>query len=199
MAFKLSIGDLLIGKPIFDQEKFSFLELGDKKIIRVNVVGNIVEKYDSAGEKKYTFLKLDDGSGQISLKIFGDDVEKFKDVAQGITVVIIGFLRNWNNETYITPEIIKELDSKYLLVRKMEMEKIKSKESEPINKTQIIAIKDKILGTIKNAEEDGGVEMDQMIMNLRDVSPEIIKQEVQKLLEEGIIFEPRPGKVRYLG
>ena len=199
VAFKLRIGDLLIGKPIFDQEKFSFLELGDKKIIRVNVVGNIVEKYDSAGEKKYTFLKLDDGSGQISLKIFGDDVEKFKDVAQGITVVIIGFLRNWNNETYITPEIIKELDSKYLLVRKMEMEKIKSKESEPINKTQIIAIKDKILGTIKNAEEDGGVEMDQMIMNLRDVSPEIIKQEVQKLLEEGIIFEPRPGKVRYLG
>ena len=41
--------------------------------------------------------------------------------------------------------------------------------------------------------------MDTMIMNLREISPEIIKQEVQKLLEEGIVFEPRPGKVRYLG
>ena len=41
--------------------------------------------------------------------------------------------------------------------------------------------------------------MDQIIMNLRDIDTEIINQEVQKLLEEGIVFEPRPGKVRYLG
>jgi len=34
---------------------------------------------------------------------------------------------------------------------------------------------------------------------LRDISPIIINQEIQKLLEEGIVFEPRPGKVRYLG
>jgi hypothetical protein len=33
----------------------------------------------------------------------------------------------------------------------------------------------------------------------RDTSAEIINQEIQKLLEEGIIFEPRPGKVRWLG
>lgn len=199
IAFKLRIGDILMGKPVFDQEKFSFLELGDKKIIRVNIIGNLVERYNSEGEKKYTFLKLDDGSGQISLKIFGDDVEKFKDIPQGITVAVIGFLRNWNNETYITPEIIKEQDPKYLLVRKLELEKIRSRESEPVNKTQIIAVKDRILGTIKNSEDEGGIEMDQMIMNLRGISPEIIKQEVQKFLEEGIVFEPRPGKVRYLG
>jgi len=41
--------------------------------------------------------------------------------------------------------------------------------------------------------------MDKVIMNLRDISPTIINQEVQKLLEEGIVFEPRPGRVRYLG
>ena len=199
IAYKLRIGDILMGKPIFDGERFSFLELGDKKIVRVNVIGNIVEKYNSEGETKYIFLKLDDGSGQISLKIFGDSIQKFKDIEQGLTVVVIGLLRNWNNETYITPEIIKEQDPKYLLIRKMEIEKKRNIESEPINKTQIIAVKDKILATIKNAEDQGGIEMDQMILNLRDVSPEIIKQEVQKLLEEGIAFEPRPGKIRYLG
>jgi hypothetical protein len=36
-------------------------------------------------------------------------------------------------------------------------------------------------------------------MKLKDASPEIINQEIKKFLEEGIIFEPRPGKVRYLG
>ena len=34
---------------------------------------------------------------------------------------------------------------------------------------------------------------------LRGTSPEIINQEIQKMLEEGIIFEPRPGKLRWLG
>ena len=63
IAYKLRIGDILIGKPILDGERFSFLELGDKKIIRVNVIGNIVEKYDSEGETKFTSFTLDDGSG----------------------------------------------------------------------------------------------------------------------------------------
>lgn len=199
IAYKLRIGDILIGKPVMDGERFSFLELGNKKIIRSNIIGNIVDKYESEGEKKYSFFTLDDGSGQIKLKSFGDDVKKFKNINQGQTVLVIGVLRNWNNEIYITPEIIKEKDPKHLFVRKLEIEKEKSKNSDPLGKDQIIAVKDKILGTIKNSEEDGGIEIDNIIMNLRDISPTIINQEIQKFLEEGIIFEPRPGKVRYLG
>jgi len=199
IAFKFRVGDLLIGKPIFDGERFSFLELGNKRIVRVNVIGNIVDKYDSEGEKKYSFFTLDDGSGQIKLKSFGDDSEKFKDVGQGQTVLVIGVLRNFNNETYIAPEIIREQDPKYLLIRKLEIEKNKSQNSEPIAKEQIFAIKDKILDAIKNSEESGGIDIDKIIMDLRESSPEIINQEIKKLLEEGIIFEPRPGRVRYLG
>ena len=145
IAYKYRIGDLLIGKPIFDAERFSFLDLGDKKIVRVNIVGNIVDKYESEGEKKYIFFTLDDGSGQIKLKSFGDDVAKFKEVQPGDTVVVIGVLRNFNNETYVSPEIIKEQDPKYLLVRKLEIEKDRAKNSPPVEKTQITAIKDKIL------------------------------------------------------
>jgi len=189
-----------MGKPIIEGERFSNLELGNKKIVRVNVIGNIVDKYNSEGETKFTSLTFDDGSGQIKLKFFGDDVEKFKEVSQGQTVLVIGLLRNWNNETYIQPEIIKEQDPKYLLIRKLEIEKEKNRTAaDPIGRNQIVAVKDKILNTIKMAEEEGGIEMDKIIMNLRDISPTIINQEVKKLLEEGIIFEPRPGKVRYLG
>jgi hypothetical protein len=36
-------------------------------------------------------------------------------------------------------------------------------------------------------------------MELHYASPEIINQEIQKMIEEGMVFEPRPGKVRYLG
>jgi len=199
IAFKLRIGDILIGKPIFDNERFTFLELGSKQIVRVNIVGNIIERYDSEGETKYTIFTFDDGSGQIKIRTFGDDVEKFKNVTQGETVLVIGVLRNYNNETYILPEIIRELDPKYLLVRKLEMEKEKERHTKSLGREEIVAVKDKILGTIKNSEENGGIEIDQIILNLREISPTIINQEIQKFIEEGIVFEPRPGKVRYLG
>ncbi len=200
IAFKYRIGDLLVGKPIFDNERFSFLELGDKKIIRVNVVGNIVDRYDADGERRYSFLTLDDGSGQIKLKAFQDDIERIKGISQGQTVVVIGVLRNFNNETYISPEIVKELDSRYLLVRKLELEKERSINTPaPVKKQEIVAIKHKILEKIKSSEEEGGVEVDKIIMELRDTSPEMINTEIKKLLEEGIIFEHRPGKLRWLG
>jgi len=199
IAYKLRIGELLLGKPIFDQERFSFLELGDKKISRVNLIGNIVDKYESEGDKQYAFFTLDDGSGQIKLKVFGEDSEKYKDVSQGQTVVVVGVLRNWNNETYVQPEIIKEQDPKYLLIRKLETEKQRKESTPEIQREQIIALKDKILEEIKKSEEEGGVETDKIILEFREASPDIINKEIKKLLEEGIIFEPRPGKLRYLG
>ena len=201
IAYKLRIEDVLMGKPIMNQEKFQFLELGNKKIVRVNIIGNIVDKYQSEGEKKYIFLTLDDGSGQILLKAFGDDVEKFKEIQRGATVLVVGVIRNWNNETYISPEIIKEKNPKYLLIRKLELEKqsLELQENKPLAKEQIKALKDMILDKIKNSEKDGGIDTDKIITEINDASPEIINQEIQKLLEDGMIFEPRPGKVRYLG
>ena len=198
IAYKFRIGDILMGKPIFDGERFSFIELGDRKIVRINIIGNITDRYESEGDRKYLFLTLDDGSGQIKIKCFGDEPQKFKDITQGQTVLVIGILRNFNNETYISPEIIREEDIKYLLIRKLEIEKEKS-QNMPASKEQIFAIKDRILDIIKNAEKDGGIEIDSVIMNLKDASPEIIHQEIRKLLEEGIVFEPRPGKIRWLG
>ncbi|MCK9212812.1 MAG: OB-fold nucleic acid binding domain-containing protein, partial [Ignavibacteriaceae bacterium] len=153
-----------MGKPVMDGEKFSFLELGDRKIVRVNIIGNIVDKYENEGERKYIFFKLDDGSGQISLKVFGDDIAKFKEVTQGLTVLVIGVLRHWNNETYIQPEIIKEQNVRYLQVRKLELDKSPSQKIPVIEKSKIVAIKDSIISLIKDAEEEGGIEKEQLII-----------------------------------
>ena len=202
-AYKYRIGDILIGKPITNQgtngERFAFLELGDKKIVRVNIIGNIVDKYENLGETKYVSFTVDDGSGQIRLKVFGDDTERFKDFYQGQTIVVIGVLRQWNQELYISPEIIKEMNPKYLLIRKLETEKEKAVSKRPMEKEHIIAIKDRILDMIKDSESNGGIETEKVIMSLQEFSPDIINKEIQKLLEEGIVFEPRPGRIRYLG
>lgn len=199
IAYKCKIGDLLIGNPIFSEEKFVCIELGDKKISRVNIIGNIIDRYDREGEKQYTFFTFDDGSGQIKLKVFGEDAEKFKGINSGETVVVIGVVRNFNNETYLSPEIIRSQDTRYLLIRKLELEKENKSFSPKIEKKEVSAIRDKLLEKIKNSEEAGGIDLDNLIIEFKEASPEIINQEVQKFLEEGIAFEPRPGRIRYLG
>ena len=191
IAYKLRIGDIQKGTPNIVEERFNFLELGDKQVIRVNIVANIVEKYNSEGEKKYLALTIDDASGQIRLKSFGDDTDKFQDKAQGDTVMVIGLLKYYNNELYIAPEIIKSQDPRYLLVRKLELDK-----EMPVTKQEMTEIRGQVIDMIKKEAE--GIDTDKIIMELKS-SPDTINQEIAKMIEEGLIYEPRPGKVRWLG
>src|SRR3989344_3016790 len=198
IAYKLRIGDVLAGKPIIDEQsgRFNLLELGDKKIVRVHIIANVIDKFTSEGEKKFANLTIDDASGQIQIRAFGDDTNLFNDISQGHTLRVIGVLRIFNNELYILPEIIKIIDPRYLLVRKLELEK--SKPAQEVKKEEMFAVKDKIITKIKEAEPQEGIDSERLIMELR-AQPDIINQEIRKLLEEGIIYEPRPGRLRYLG
>ena len=194
-AYKLRIGSILSGKPFLENERLKHLELENLKIVRTNLIANVIEKYIQEGEKKYASLTLDDGSGQIRLKAFGDDVDKLIQFNQGDTILVIGLVRIWNNELYLTPEIIKKKEPSYLLVRKLEIEAMLPKS---LGKDQLIALKDKLVQQLKDSEKDGGLDIESLILNLKE-PPEIINQEIKKLLEEGIAYEPRPGKLRYLG
>ncbi len=196
VAFKLTVGEILGGKPVMEEERFSFIDLGDRKVVRVNVLANCVDKYISEGEKKFASLTIDDASGQIKLKSFGDDIEILKKVAQGDTLQIIGNVKEWNGEVYILPEVLKKVDPRWLLVRKLEIQNsrkdIVSDENAPLK------LKDIIMQKIKEAEIDGGIEIDRIVMDTK-ANPDLINKEIKKLLEEGLIYEPRPGKLRYLG
>ena len=195
IAHKMRIGDLIKGNPVLDEEKFKLLEYQNKEIVRVNLIANIVDKYIQDDERKFGSLTLDDASGQIKLKVFGEDIQKFEKFSQGDTIMAIGVLRIWNNELYIIPEIMKKKDPQYLLIRKLETDLEKP---QTLEKEKLHELKDKIISIIKKEEENGGVEIEQMILELKS-PPAVINQEIRKLLEEGIVYEPRPGKIRYLG
>jgi len=216
-AHKLKIGDILSGMPIVEdvpqetpdpsqtlttptKERFRFLELGDKKIVRVNIIANVIDKYLSEGERKFATLTIDDASGQIRLKVFGEGVLQFENLAQGDTIAIIGVLRSYNREVYISPEIIKKTDPRYLLVRKLELEKSSGAvKKEPSTPGQTIQLRDQIIELIKAGESLGGATTEEIIMKIKSSNPDIINSEIIKLIEDGIIYEPRPGRVRYLG
>lgn len=208
-AYKLRIGDLLRANQIFEEptesnpqnqsaKRLRCVELGDKKILRVNILGNVIDKFESEGEKKFASITLDDGSGQIRVRLFGDEIEKFREFTQGDTLIVIGMLRSFNEELYILPEILKKQDPKYLLVRKLEIEKAAPAQPTAEQKEEIKILRDEVIDKIKAAEQQEGIDKDTIIMEIKS-QPDIISQEIQKLLEEGIIYEPRPGRVRYLG
>jgi RPA family protein len=194
VAFKLRIGDVLKAKPILNEGKLLFLELGDKKISRVNMIANVIEKYLQDGEKKYASVTIDDASGQIRLKSFGDEIIKLKDLVQGDTVQVVGVVREYNSELYLLPEIVKKVDAKWLLVRKLEIQNSR----KDIVHTGNVPVRDTIQEIIRKADDEGGVDIDKLIMDV-EASPDLINQEVKKLIEEGLVYEPRPGRLRYLG
>ncbi len=195
IAHKFRIGDILSGKPVMDADRFKFTEIGDKKVARVNIIANVIEKFVQDGEKKFASVTLDDASGQIRIKTFGEDIEKFSSLVQGDTIQIIGLLRSWNNEIYITPEIIKKRNPEFLLLRKLETDLQKPKQ---IDKSQINTFRDSILSMIKKEESNGGIETEKIVNELK-TTHDLVNSEVKRLLEDGLIYEPRPGKLRYLG
>jgi len=202
IAYKLRIGDLLRGNQIFEEtesinKRLLHVEFGNKKIVRVNVIANVVDKYQSEGETRFANITLDDGSGQIRARVFGEDISKFNELSQGDTIVIIGLLRSFNQELYILPEVLRKQDPRYLLIRKLEIEKLGPK-INPEQKKEIKAFRDQVIELIRNAETHDGIEKEEIILKIKS-PPDIITQEIQRLLEEGVIYEPRPGRVRYLG
>ncbi|MFH1522060.1 MAG: OB-fold nucleic acid binding domain-containing protein [archaeon] len=196
IAYKLRIGDILKGVPMMNEGKFMFLELGDKKVVRVNILANCVDKFIQEGEKQFASLTVDDASGQLKLKAFGEDIEPLKEIIQGDTLQIIGNVREWNGELYMIPEVIKKVDTRWLLVRKLEIQN--AKKNMPITENKSSGLKNEIMKKIRDAESDGGINIDTIIMDV-EASPDAINIEVKKLLEDGLIYEPRPGRLRYLG
>lgn len=195
-ACKIRIGSILSAKQIIETEKLKGIQIGDRHITRVNVIANVIDKYIQEDEKKFGSLTLDDGTGQIKIKAFGEDVDKFfSPSVQGDTLIVIGLLRTWNNEIYILPEIIKKKEPLFLLIRKLETEK---DELEKQNPSATPELKNKIVDLIKESEKDGGIDIEKLIIDLKE-HPDSINSEIKKLLEDGLAYEPRPGKIRWLG
>jgi len=195
VAYQFRVGQILGGEKVFEGERMRSVRIHGKNVVRVNLIANVIDKYIQEGEKKYGNLTLDDATGQIRVKVFGDEIANLNEFSQGDTLVVIGLLRSWNDEIYLTPEIMRKVDPRYLLIRKLEVEMNAPKE---VDREKVAQLKDKILTMVRDGEKDGGVDVDKIILELKE-SPDVINGEIKKLLEDGIVYEPRPGKLRYLG
>lgn len=203
VAHKVWIGNLMNGNKIFNGDKFVSVEVINMNISRVNLIANVIDVY-SNDEKKYITVTLDDGSGQIRIKGFSDNSFILNDVNVGETVCIIGWLRYFNNEVYVIPDVVRHVDTRWALIRRLELIKIygepKNASDAPVKEDGVQVSVEKvqdprqmILSIIK--KEDEGIDIDKLIMDTH-YPVEQINSILNQLIEAGEIYEPRPGRLR---
>lgn len=209
VAQKVSIKDLLQGEYIKEAGwNPNYIITKEKKISRVNIMAVVLSTSNRIDTSYYSFV-LDDGTGKISVRGFEKN-DVIENLEIGDVVLLIGRIREFGQERYIIPEIIKKIkDQEWIEVRKLELKKstqtIKGKvitreveeNIKPLIKEETIMEPSSqlIYELIKNLDNGNGVEIDNIIKNSKlDNTEEIISN----LLQEGEIFELKPGKLKVL-
>jgi RPA family protein len=146
---------------------------------------------------------LDDGSGSISARVFGEDLAKLAGVNVGDVVLVIGRPREYGSEKYVLLEIIKKVENKkWIDVRRLELgvkreviveEKEEETKEESIEESVVgESIGDKIIEFVRNNDKGDGVDIQDIVNEFKD------EDEVKNLLIEGELFEVKPGRVKVL-
>jgi RPA family protein len=201
-AYKVRVRDILNSKYTKTEGSASnYLEMNEKKISRVNVVGVIVQKL---GLDNYKTIMIDDGTGRISTRVFEENVLLDK-VDVGDIVLIIGRPREFSSEKYIIIETIKKINPIWAKVRKLEFEKNVIKEDVFSNKVtsnneniteEIVDLTptNKIVKLIREFDKGNGVSIEELSSkNIKDMD-----KIIDMLLKGGDIFEVKPGKLKVL-
>lgn len=118
-AIKIAIIELIKGEYIQEKEQNpNYLKTNDgRAVYRINTLGIVASK-DKVGSM--TNMLLDDGTGQIILRFFEEN-SYLENIDLGDILVIIGKIRVFNNEKYISPEIVKKTSPEWLKVRLAEL------------------------------------------------------------------------------
>lgn len=222
-AYKLWISTLLSGtytKTLGEWEP-NYLEVGDKKISRVNILAPVVEKYIKE-DKTYASLTLDDSSGRITVKTWREDVFLLEHFEVGDLVLVLGKIKEYNGSFYVVPEIVKKLDNPlWAKHRTLELKNIygeplpaqpplkeatisqetHSQEDtfsvieEKVVNEQPLNFRKKIIDIIEQLDTNNGADQPTVINHTR-IPREEAEKIIQTLIKEGEVFEIHPGKLR---
>jgi len=207
IAEKLWIADLKAGQYIKEEglrPNYVLLK-NDHKVSRVNLVGTVVSNNNDMG---YRDVCIDDGSAKISVRAF-EQMPAMDALSIGDTVFVIGRPREYGQEIYVLPEIIKKISNmKWLEVRQLELKKNKVVEAEPDLPEEVAVpeqdaveedvVEDKGVGAVKEAikslDSGSGAGYEEIIKKAGPDAERIISN----LLKNGDAFEVSPGKLKLL-
>lgn len=210
IAYKVRINDILKGEYVKEEGEWvpNYVKVGDKKISRINLIAIVVAK-QNLENTNYQSLLIDDGSGKISIRSF-EEGGTFNNIEVGDLVLVIGRPREYFNEKYIVSEILKKIeDPLWVEVRKLELEgkgeakeRIKNLGTESIIKEYEVKeeqieddVNKRIFDLIKEIDKGQGADIQEIITKSNIDEAERI---INRLLEEGEVFEIKSGKLKVL-
>lgn len=219
-AYKVWLKDVINNELIRQQGEWepNYVKVKDLQISRVNIIGTVVFSHINE-DNNFCSLTLDDGSSTIRIKAWRDDINMVNKFEIGDIVNVIGKIKEYNGEIYLSPEIVSRLeDPNWELLRKLELlsnygkpisvesDREYSEEDKLITKEIIIedyhgsetqTDRQKIINLIENLTTDEGAETEAVLAK----SP-LDKDRTQKiivnLIKEGEIYESKPGRVKIL-
>ena len=223
IAVKTTFSELLEGEYVKEEEQNPnyLLTKSGEKIYRLNALGVILGK-EKLGEIQNFYL--DDGTGKIILRSFEANPQ-WEALEVGDTILVLGKLRVYNQEKYISPEIVKKIDPLWLKVRSLELKELfldkkeikveaeeipikeivsanESSEEELIGEDEIVMDEklemlplEKVKHLIKELDQGSGVLIEELISKSTLHETEQI---IEKMLEKGDIFQNLPGRVKVL-
>lgn len=221
-AVKTWIWNLLQGRHIPQEgAEPMYVLAGRQKILRANLFGVIVSKDETPTTST---IIIDDGSGKIMVRSF-DNPALFSSYPIGEIINLIGRPREFMNEVYLVPEIIKKIDNPALVeLRKMELasvprleaakeqrEQARHEQQLPIQETSSAAPmraneeidiadttkgkKNDMVSIIRELDTGGGAELEEVLQKTTASNAQVL---LNSLILSGDVFEVRPGRLKVL-
>ncbi len=162
------------------------------RMTRINILATIVQSDIASG---YPALVLDDGTGKIMARAF-EQTPLLETYSVGTIVMVIGRIREFSKERYLIPEAIKKVtDPVWATVRAKELGQEKMQEPTSIPIVQPVSQSTMLVKIIKTLDSGEGADEEQVIAESGMINAE---QELQHLLHQGLLFSPKPGRIKVL-
>ncbi|OGI15926.1 hypothetical protein A3K63_01045 [Candidatus Micrarchaeota archaeon RBG_16_49_10] len=118
---KCEISDLKTGEFV-KKEGFepSYILTGyGKRISRAKIIGTVTNKFMSE-DGNYSNMTIEDETSAIRAKAFGESVNIFEEVEIGDIAMLVGKVKEYNGEIYVSPEVVKRTSINFENLHRLE-------------------------------------------------------------------------------
>lgn len=182
-AVKTNLKQLVEGKYVKGEgfESNYVLTPSGLKVSRARIMGTVMTKFVN-DEGTYGFVVLDDETETIRAKVF-KSLKLIEKIGPGDLVDVIGKVREYDDELYVMPEIIRKVeDPNFFLLRKAELLE---------QKKNLDKIKEKVLSLKKQTSD---LEEIKKLAQAESIDPETVEAIVQSAENKEIEPEKEADK-----
>lgn len=189
-AIPCTLAEIASGSFLQNDTMPSGIQTGRGMISRASIIGVMIDKQDKE-------FSIDDGTNVINVRSFDTNpVPVYANV--GDIVLVIGRPREYNGQRYLVLEICKKIrNNGWIQYRKKELSlltqpKVEVKEETPAESKNPF---EALVAAIRDLDKGPGADIDVVLARVD--APDANKF-LRTLIEEGEIFEIRPGKLKVL-